>query len=208
MEELRSTEILDKEIVSDAQKKAERIAAKAAEECKKIAASVEARVLEEISKTEDNLKVKLKNFERDLNASVPLEKSRFYVSYVQDSIVKNINEYLASVSEDKVIDVLVKRCNKIGFGNLKLKAFVYGLDEKKTEKALKKVLGTSLYTTEKTEFNKIIFEESVLAENKGIILISENEEVKCRFTLSQVVEEMLDKKRAELSESLFGKVSE
>lgn len=208
MEELRSTEILDKEIVADAQKKAERIAAKAEEECKKIAASVEARVQEEISKTKDNLNLKLKNFERDLNASVPLEKSRFYVSYVQDSIVENINEYLASVPEDKITSLLINRCKKVDFSNFKLKAYVYGLDEKKTEKALKEVLGASLGSTEKTEFNKIIFEESVLKENKGIILISDNGEVKCRFTLSQVVEEILDKKRAELSESLFGKTLE
>lgn len=208
MEELRSTEILDKEIVADAQKKAERIAAKAAEECQKIAASVGNRVQEEISKTEDNLKIKLKNYERDLNASVPLEKSRFYVSFVQDSVIKNINEYLASVSEDKIISLLVNRCKKVDFSDLKLKAFVYGLDEKKTEKALKGVIGASLESTEKTEFNKIIFEESVLDDNKGIILISSNNEIKCRFTLAQVVEDVLDKKRAELSESLFGKGSE
>jgi len=205
MEELRSTEILDKEIIADAYKKAERIAAKAAEECKKISSAVEGHVQEEISRTEDNLNLKLKNYERDLNASVPLEKSRFYVSFVQDSVIKNINEYLAAVSEDKIIELLANRCKKVDFGELKLKAYIYGIDFSKTEKALKGVLGSSLESAEKTEFNKVLFEESVLSENKGIILISSNGEIKCRFSLCQIVDELLNKNRAELAESLFGK---
>ena len=44
MEELRSTEILDKEIEADARKKADRIVAKAESEAKSIIAGVDERV--------------------------------------------------------------------------------------------------------------------------------------------------------------------
>ncbi len=204
MEELRSTEILDKEIISDATKKAERIAVKAEEECARISSSVSSRVSEEIQKAEENLSVKLKNYERDLNASVPLEKSRFYVSFIQDSIIKNINEYLSKVSDEKILDLLCRNCKKVDFADYKVKAYVYGLDEKSTEAALKNILGDKLQGVEKTEFNKLVYEDSVLENNKGIILVSENNEIKCRFTLCQIVDGILDKDRAELSEALFG----
>lgn len=208
MEELRSTEILDKEIIADAQKKAERINAKADEECARIASSVQGRVEEEIRKANESLSLKISSFKRDLDASVPLEKARFYVSFVQNSIEKNINEYLSSVSEDKIIGLLVSKTKDVQFEDLNLKAYVYGLDEKKAEKALKDVLGRKLQGIEKTEFNRIIYEDSFLTDNKGIILLSENQEIKCRFTLTQIIDGILDKYRAELAEALFGKDSE
>lgn len=205
MEELRSTDILDKEIISDAEKKAERILLKAQEEAKRIEASVESRVNEEISKTEETLKLKLNNIERDLNASIPLEKSRFYVSFVQDSIIKNINEYLSGVSEEKIISLLCLKAAEVDFSDKNLKAFVYGLDEGKVENILKNKFGNKLVEVNKTDFNKILYEESFLSVNKGIILVSDDEDIKCRFTLCQVVSELLNKYRAELAESLFGK---
>lgn len=208
MEELRSTEILDKEIISDAEKKAAKISLKAAEECARIEASVQVRVEEEISKSEENLKLKLKNYERDLNASIPLEKSRFYISYIQESVLKNINEFLASVPEEKIISLLAEKSRGIDFKGLKVKAYVYGLDPSKSEKILKETIGNSLEEVISSEFNKIIYEESLLEVNKGIILISENSEIKCRFTLSQIVDGLLDKYRSELAEGLFGPKAE
>lgn len=208
MEELRSTEILDKEIISDAEKKAAKIALKAAEECARIEASVHSRVEEEVSKAEETLKLKLRNYERDLNASIPLEKSRFYISYIQESLLKNINQYLASVPEEKIISLLAKESRDINFEGLKVTAYVYGLDASKTEKALKETVKDSLQKVISTEFNKILYEESLLEVNKGIILISENNEIKCRFTLCQVVDGILDKYRAELADGLFGPKAE
>lgn len=206
MEELRSTEIIDKEIIAEAQKKAERIVLKAQEECRRIASSVEERVQNEARVTENNFNIKIENFKRDLQASVNLENSRFYVSFVQDSLVKNINEYLSSVNEDKLIDLLAGKVEKIDFKDYKFDAYVYGFDRAKCEKTLKGILGENLLKVEDTKFNKIIYEESFLSDqnNRGIILLSENGEIKCRFTLCSLMEEILDRNRNELSEALFG----
>ena len=91
MEELRSTDILDKEILLDAEKKAGRLRERAETESKKILEQVESRVEEELQTAKDVLAKKLSNFERDLNASVSLEKERFLVSFVQDTILKKVN---------------------------------------------------------------------------------------------------------------------
>ena len=73
MEELRSTEILDKEIEADARKKAEKILRKTEEESKKILESVSERL--EAVKKEKSLffDEKIKDFENDKLNSFPLE---------------------------------------------------------------------------------------------------------------------------------------
>ena len=203
MEELRSTEILDKEIIADAEKKAERIERKADEECSVIIGAVSNHVSEEIQKAEENFALKLKHFERDLNASIPLEKSRFYVSFIQNSVIKNINSYFDTISEDKILSLLTSECKKVDFSDVQLKAYVYGLNEKNAEEKLRNILGNKLKSVEKTEFNKIVFEDSILENNKGIILLSDNGDIKCRFTLCRIIEGIMNKYRAELAQSLL-----
>ena len=82
MEELRSTEILDKEIEADARKKAEKILRKTEEESKKILESVSERL--EAVKKEKSLffDEKIKDFENDKLNSFPLEKQRFLVKFI------------------------------------------------------------------------------------------------------------------------------
>lgn len=204
MEELRSTEILDKEIIADAQKKADRITQKAEAEIKRISESVNARVQEQLEATKKMLDSRITAFEADLNASVPLEKERFFVSFVQDSIVTGINEYLASLNEDKKLELCVAQCKKLNLDNKVLNAFVYGFDVKKAKGKLESVLGKGLKQVTECEFNAVIYEESFLENNQGIILMSDNEDIKCRFTLSEIMKNAVDKYRIELAESLFG----
>ena len=206
MEELRSPDILDKEILLDAEKKAVRLRERAETESKKILEQVESRVEEELQTAKDVLAKKLSNFERDLNASVSLEKERFLVSFVQDSILKNVSEYLDALSEDKKLSLCINRAKKIDLKDRKFNAFVYGFDLNKAENELKKILGTALIKVEKTEYNKILYEDFSLDKNEGIILISENEDLKSRLTLSQIFGEVIDKYRDELATSLFGTI--
>ena len=206
MEELRSTDILDKEILLDAEKKAVRLRERAETESKKILEQVESRVEEELQTAKDVLAKKLSNFERDLNASVSLEKERFLVSFVQDTILKKVNEYSDSLSEEKKLSLCINRAKKIDLKDRKFNAFVYGFDLNKAENELKKILGTALIKVEKTEYNKILYEDFSLDKNEGIILISENEDLKSRLTLSQIFGEVIDKYRDELATSLFGTI--
>ena len=43
-----------------------------------------------------------------------------------------------------------------------------------------------------------------LAKPQGIILESEDKNFRCRLTLSEVIEKLLDTNRSELSDTLFG----
>lgn len=78
MEELRSTEILDKEIQADARKKAERILERAEAEAKTLFTAVASRLAtaeQELQKKTDEA---CAEFAKDKDAALPLEKARFF----------------------------------------------------------------------------------------------------------------------------------
>lgn len=205
MNELRSTEILDKEIQADARKKSERILASAKAECESIANSVPSRV--EQAKKERSAKYdeKITAFENDRKASVPLEKERFLVSFIQNSIDKAIDGYVETLSEDEKLELVLKRLAKYekNLKSQKVRAFVYGFDTALVQKTLSKRL--SLLSCEKTEFNKLVVEKSYgISHKKGIILETEDKSVRCRLTLSELCMQIQDTYRKELYDVLFG----
>ena len=66
-------------------------------------------------------------------------------------------------------------------------------------------LGDSLASCSKTEFGKTMREEDIgLEQNQGIILEADDKSMRCSLTLVQVLGEILDKYRQELSDVLFG----
>lgn len=205
MQELRSTDILDKEIQADARKKAEKILAKADADCKAIIDSINDNIANAKSEKEELYAKKLAAAEKDQVASIPLEKERFLVSFVQESIAKNINEYLKTLTEEKRLELVLKNFDTSLVKDKKVTAYVYGFNVKTAEKALSKVLGSSLKDCQETIFGKITQEEDFGLETKeGILIESEDKSFRARLTLCEKVNLILDKYRAELSNVLFG----
>lgn len=205
MEEFRSTEILDKEIQADARKKAEKILAKADVDCALILEEVSGRIETAKKELEEKYALKIAAFEKDQNAALPLEEERFLVSFIQSSIEKAINAYLAKLSEEEKIDLVLKKSVKIEdlLKSKKLNAFYYGFQESLVKKTVGKKF--DLVSINETEFNKMIIENDVgITDNKGIILESEDKTVRVRMTLAEVISQIQDKYRAELYSALFG----
>ena len=70
---------------------------------------------------------------------------------------------------------------------------------------LSKKIGKLLDKCEKTEFGKAAYEKDFGFENpQGIILETEEKTFRVRLTFSQVLEQILDKNREELTSTLFG----
>lgn len=211
MQELRSTEILDKEILEDAQKKVQKILKNSESECRSIMSSVDDKVTKTVEEKEAALISKLESIKTNLNASLPLEKERFQVSFVENLIITKIQDYLKSLSEEKRIQLVLEKIKTIKtdeYVNSLLKeksftAYVYGFDIKKVEKALNDILGKRLLACQPTDFGKLILEDEILEINEGIILESQDKEVRFRMTLTEVVEELLNNNREELAETLF-----
>ena len=203
MQELRSTDILDKEIQTDARKRAEKILKKADSDSSNILDSVDDNIAKAKSNKEVYYQQKLEAFEKDQQASIPLEKERFEVSFVQDQLSDKINKYLESLPEEKRMDLVFKKFNfEI---SKKVTAYVYGFDLKKSESYLSKKLGSKLLKCEKTDFGRIMVEDDCgLKNQEGFILEAEDHSFRCRLTISQVISSILDENRSELYNALFG----
>lgn len=205
MEEFRSTEILDKEIQADARKKAEKILAKADVDCALLLEEVSGRIEKAKKELEDKYALKIAAFEKDQSATLPLEKERFLVSFIQSSIEKAINAYLAKLSDEEKIDLVLKKSVKIEdvLKSKKLNALYYGFQESLVKKTVGKKF--NLISVKETEFNKMIIENDLgITDRKGIILESEDKAIRVRMTLSEVISQIQDKYRAELYSALFG----
>ena len=205
MEEFRSTEILDKEIQADARKKAEKILAKADVDCALLLEEVSGRIEKAKKELEDKYALKIAAFEKDQSATLPLEKERFLVSFIQSSIEKAINAYLAKLSDEEKKDLVIKKSVKIEdvLKSKKLNALYYGFQESLVKKTVGKKF--DLISVKETEFNKMIIENDLgITDRKGIILESEDKAIRVRMTLSEVISQIQDKYRAELYSALFG----
>lgn len=227
MQELRSTDILDKEIQADARKKAERMLAKADSDCAKLLASVDTDIEKAAEEKKEFFAHKLDAFEKDRMAVVPLEKERFKVSFIQNAVIQNINKYLEALTEEKRLD-LVFRDFDLGFNtnpkndrvkalseacldrsyfnaDRRFNAYVYGFSVSAAKNFLSSKLGDKLLSCTETKFGAFALEDEIgLANPQGIILESEDKNFRCRLTLSEVIEKLLDTNRAELSATLFG----
>lgn len=206
MEELRSTDILDKEIQADARKKAENILKKAAVTCEDILNSLEKNIEAARKSKCDFYDAKLAAFRKNQDASIPLEKLRIEVSFIQKSISENINKYMKALGEEKRIELILSQLDEKAelFKDKTVNAYVYGFDVSKVRPILEKKIGKNLSKCEKTDFGRISVEEDNVAEKEGIILESEDKVFKARLTTSEFVARLMNEHRAELCDALFG----
>ena len=203
MQELQSIEVSENEVLSDARNKAKNILEKADAECTELLARIDADIEKAKAEKENFYQKKLDVFEKNRKAAVPLEKQRYLVSFVQKTIEEKMSKYFESLTEAKKIEVVSRnfdfRTNK------NFNAYVYGFDLSETKKFLEKKLGKKLLDCNKTVFRKIVLEEEYGLQNPcGIILESEDKSIRARLTLSEIVSHLMDSKREELADALFG----
>ena len=206
MEEIRSTDILDKEIQEDARKKAEKILKDSDEQCQKILSQVEQRLEDAKEEKKEYYEAKAQQYKKDLQSSLPLEKSRFLVSNISSSVASAINGYLKNIPQEKRIDLLVNMADRFkNFTETKtFDAKVYGFDVEFSRKKLEQKK-LKINSFEKIDFVKS-GETAVdgIDLHEGIILDSQDKSVKIRLTIEELVVELLDKYRNELAVTLFG----
>jgi len=197
MEELRSTDILDKEIQNDARKKAQALLeqgkAKAAELLNKVQERLDAARIQK----EKFYGAKEGKKQKDSDASLPLEKERFLVSYIGSSIDQSINDYLKKLSSSQRVQLVMKLLD--GKEDLvkgrKFSAKLYGLDKKEVQEAVEKKLGSKLLSCETVQN---------VQNPEGLILESEDRAIKIRLTIDEIIGAAKDKHYQEMCSALFG----
>jgi len=206
MEELRSTDILDQEIKADVKKKADRIL----EDARQTAASLEAGVGARVSAAGDEAKkasaARVSFYEKNTSAALPLEKQRYFVSFVNDAVIGAFNSYFKELGPKKRMDIvqkLVER-SKSELEGKKVNAFVIGFNKADAEKMLKEEFGSSLLSC-KAGNEIMVADEAVegFEFREGLVLVSEDGKTLCRLTLDEKLKEVMDSKSYELSSALF-----
>ena len=97
MEELRSTEILDREIRDDARRKAEKILKDADRGCAAIASEVAARIAELRAAKEAEIAARLESYRRDSESRLPLDKERRLVSFIDSSVTSALEQWFRDI---------------------------------------------------------------------------------------------------------------
>ena len=197
MEELRSTDILDKEIQNDARKKAQALLDQGKKKAAEILDKVQERLEAAKVQKEKFYGGKLAKKQKDSDASLPLEKERFLVSFIGNSINQGIDDYLRSLSSSQRISLVTKLLD--GKEDLvkdrKFSAKVCGFDKKDAQDAVEKKLGSKLLSCETIEN---------VQSPEGITLESEDRSVKIRLTIDEIIGAAKDKHYQEMCAALFG----
>ncbi|AEF86898.1 putative V-type ATPase, subunit E [Treponema primitia ZAS-2] len=113
MEELQSTDILDKEILEDARKKAQRILKTAGDTIAASQAKWEKRVLKDIEKLKQSFAGRAEKARDEMMARLPLDKRRSYTERVESQLQSSMNSYLKSLPREKILSLLeaeLRRC--------------------------------------------------------------------------------------------------
>jgi V/A-type H+-transporting ATPase subunit E len=207
MEELRSTEILDKEIQEDARKKADKIVKNSQIEAQNILDSVDGRIEGARQEKEKFYAQKLTRFEKDTNASLPLEKQRFLVSFEDEEVTKAIKNYLENLSLEKKSELLKELLNKYKniLENRKVNIFAVDFDKTLAEKIAVDVLGKKSIVScqDISDFKKQILTEENPNFVQGFVLKSDDKAITCRVLLSEIINNIRDKNSFELAQTLF-----
>ncbi len=210
MEELRSTEILDKEIEIDAQKKAAKLVENANKEAQKILDGIDERVKESL---EEQLLIhnsRIVQLQKTAEAYVPLEKERFLVSFYDNKVNQALNQYFNSLGKEKRLSVLSKKllsC-KSALENKKLHITCFGgIEEKDARKMVESILGKNVTDVKVISFDNSGEEAAAGNEiHEGMFIEIDDKLVKVRLTFDELIREIKDKYSRELAETLFNGV--
>lgn len=221
MEELRSAEILNREIQNEARKKAEKLLKDAEIEVARIQKASETRIKKLREEKQELFAQRLQHIQHDIEAAIPLEKERFLVSFEDKTVSEALDAYFAKMPLPKKLHLLQNLLKKYYpvFARYfeehpqskNLKVSYSGIDFVSVETIVREVFGKQFVVT--GEIMSEMEAESILVQTKemyvgnsllyGFLLETEDKAIRCRITIQEIIETIMDKYSQELADSLF-----
>ncbi|MCL2764201.1 MAG: hypothetical protein FWD40_02820 [Treponema sp.] len=197
MEELQSTEILDREILEDARKKAMRIFKQTEDTMQSDNAQWEKKINESIDKLDIKYnEQKYSETDRRMKR-LPVDKHRIKIEKIQNMLDFAAESWYKSLSRDQILKLLSceleKRfacCNDL-FSDRQIHAYYNALDYNEAEELVKKISPACLIKKNKNDSAY----PSIILETDEVIITS---------SIEIIIESILSEKRAELTASLLG----
>ena len=203
MEELRSTELLDREIQDAARRKAEKILKPSESECRQIMDDVVLRVERVREEREREYRSAVDSYLKDSASAVPLEKQRRLVSYVDASVNAALDSWLEGLGPARRLALYAGLLSRykaaVGTSPLAVRAAGF------PEKDVRSVIAASLGTVGVSSFEALSAGAARAAGfDEGILAETADGSIACRATSAEIREELLMNRREELAKALFG----
>ncbi|MDR2943170.1 MAG: hypothetical protein LBV17_11325 [Treponema sp.] len=196
MEELQSTEILDREILEDARKKVVRILKTAEETIRAQTEEWEKKTLTAIDELDKKYKEERETAAVKIMARLPIDKHRVKIEKIEGLLYSAVETWFKSLSRQRILEILTEELTKrlalCGdfFNSAKVQAYINGIDRKEAQDIFQKINITCA-----------INEDSIKSQYPSITL--ETGEIRVIAGIEKTVGFLLEEKRAELVEALI-----
>ena len=203
MEELRSTETLDREIRDDARRKAEKTLKEADAECASIIATVASRIALTRAEKEKLAADNLVHYRSAAESRLPLEKERRMAVFIDLSVRAALDAWFERIDAERrlrLYESLLSRYKPVLAGKrVKVSCAGYSVDAVAAlvARALAPVSEVPVVFLEKAEASRAGFSD-------GFVIETDDRAVLCRATREELLRGILEDWRQELAESLFG----
>jgi vacuolar-type H+-ATPase subunit H len=199
MEELQSTDILVKEILEDARKKANRILKAADDTIKTKSADWEKKLTTTLDELERKNAKNAKSTADEIMAVLPIEKQRAKAKKIEELLNLAVENWYARLSRQRVLDFLQGELSKRlascgGFSaSGGINAHIHKVEKAEAEAIIKAVLPGKTCTI-----------ETIQSTDAYPSIILENKEVRIYASIGKTVDFILGEKREELIDALLG----
>jgi len=199
MEELQSTDNLDKEILEDARKKAHKILKAADDTIKSKTADWEKKLTATLGELEEKYAKNSKSITEEIMAVLPIDKQRARARKIEELLNSAVESWYVRLNRKRVLDFLQMELSKRlascgGFSSSEqINAYIHKVEKPEAEAIIKAVLPGKACNIEKTQST---------AAYPQIIL--ENKDVRIYASVGKAVEFILGEKREELIAALLG----
>lgn len=217
MEELQSTEVLDREILEDARKKAQRILKTADETGRTQAEAWEKKTADAIADAKKRYQERLEGDREEIMARLPLDKRRIRLEKIEALLHSAIRDYLAALSPDRMLALLgselekrLQLCPEIGSSQSQkaptegvplLEVMFRGIGEGELETLLNKLLPATGNNAVPWVIRRDYSFYGLPGDFPAIIINADK--VRITASVDNAVDSLLKDKRAELVSSLL-----
>ena len=150
---------------------------------------------------------------RDVQSELALKQDRLEFSFKSSAVLSGINEYLGSLPQDRLLQLLERKLNdyKQVMAGRQLVAKIVDMDTSLVEPLLlevfgKDVLQSCLPTDSLPLGEAFLGYDDAETSNlyRGVVLETTDGSIRCRATLGEVVAPLLENHREEMMRTLFG----
>ncbi len=203
MEELRSTEILDREIQDDARRKAEKILKDGEKEAGRILDDVSLRIETIREEKRREYERMAESYRADTGSAIPLEKQRRIVSFVDTAVMNALADWFEGIRHERRLKIYAGMITKfrsiladksvtvrfIGYDTAKVGELLCGIFESDSQCSVQELSAE---------------EAAKLGFSDGFYLETADRAIVCRATREELFAELMDGYRQELALALMG----